>query len=80
MAGRLAVICVGLFTLAVGIILSSVPWLDYLVLKYMRHASDMDGLRDSNGVGGFVLVYIHFLDIKATKIHNKGNLDSANYK
>ncbi|XP_046660020.1 scavenger receptor class B member 1 isoform X1 [Homalodisca vitripennis] len=33
---RLAVICVGLFTLAVGIILSSVPWLDYLVLKNLR--------------------------------------------
>lgn len=31
--GRLAVILIGLFTLAVGIILSSIPWLDYIILK-----------------------------------------------
>jgi hypothetical protein len=27
------VIVVGLFTLAMGIILSSIPWLDYVILK-----------------------------------------------
>jgi hypothetical protein len=31
--GRLAVIVFGLFTLAMGIILSSIPWLDYIILK-----------------------------------------------
>jgi hypothetical protein len=31
--GRLAVILVGVFTLAMGIILSSIPWLDYIILK-----------------------------------------------
>lgn len=34
--GRLAVICVGLFTLAIGIILSSIPWIDYLVMKNLK--------------------------------------------
>lgn len=34
--GRLAVIVVGLFTLAMGIILSSIPWLDYVILKNLR--------------------------------------------
>ncbi|XP_063219535.1 scavenger receptor class B member 1 isoform X1 [Bacillus rossius redtenbacheri] len=34
--GRLAVILVGLFTLAMGIILSSIPWADYLILKNLR--------------------------------------------
>ncbi|XP_028131546.1 scavenger receptor class B member 1 [Diabrotica virgifera virgifera] len=33
---RLAVILVGLFTLAIGIILSSIPWLDYIILKNLR--------------------------------------------
>lgn len=32
-AGRLTVIMLGLSTLAIGIILSSTPWLDYLILK-----------------------------------------------
>lgn len=34
--GRLAVIVFGLFTLAIGIILSSIPWLDYIILKNLR--------------------------------------------
>ncbi|XP_044738554.1 scavenger receptor class B member 1 isoform X2 [Chrysoperla carnea] len=34
--GRLAVIVISLFTLAMGIILSSIPWLDYLILKNLR--------------------------------------------
>ncbi|XP_018563143.1 scavenger receptor class B member 1 [Anoplophora glabripennis] len=33
---RLAVIMIGLFTLAVGIILSSIPWLDYIILKNLK--------------------------------------------
>lgn len=32
-SGRLTVIMLGLSTLAIGIILSSTPWLDYLILK-----------------------------------------------
>lgn len=34
--GRLAVICVGLFTLAIGIILSSIPWVEYLIMKNLK--------------------------------------------
>nr|CAD7574131.1 unnamed protein product [Timema californicum] len=34
--GRLAVIMVGVFTLAIGILLSSIPWVDYLILKNLR--------------------------------------------
>nr|CAH7723411.1 unnamed protein product [Callosobruchus chinensis] len=34
--GRLAVILIGVFTLAVGIILSSIPWLDYIILKNLK--------------------------------------------
>ncbi|KAF7274136.1 hypothetical protein GWI33_013180 [Rhynchophorus ferrugineus] len=34
--GRVSVIVIGLFTLAVGIILSSIPWLDYIILKNLR--------------------------------------------
>ncbi|KAL0281623.1 UNVERIFIED_CONTAM: hypothetical protein PYX00_002556 [Menopon gallinae] len=34
--GRLIVIVLGLFTLALGIVLSSIPWLDYLILKHLR--------------------------------------------
>ncbi|XP_075230512.1 scavenger receptor class B member debris buster isoform X2 [Lycorma delicatula] len=37
---RLAVIVLGLFALAIGIILSSIPWLDYLVLKNLRLWND----------------------------------------
>ncbi|VEN62054.1 unnamed protein product [Callosobruchus maculatus] len=33
---RLAVILIGVFTLAVGIILSSIPWLDYIILKNLK--------------------------------------------
>ncbi|XP_066990954.2 scavenger receptor class B member 1 [Anabrus simplex] len=33
---RLIVIAVGVFTLAIGIILSSIPWVDYLILKHLR--------------------------------------------
>ncbi|KAL3270637.1 hypothetical protein HHI36_021168 [Cryptolaemus montrouzieri] len=33
---RLAVVLFGLFTLAIGIILSSIPWLDYLIIKNLR--------------------------------------------
>ncbi|XKL67214.1 hypothetical protein PGB90_010634 [Kerria lacca] len=33
---RLAVIVVGIFTLAIGIILSSIPWLDYIIMKNLR--------------------------------------------
>jgi scavenger receptor class B protein 1 len=32
-SGRIAVILIGVFTLAMGIILSSIPWVDYLILK-----------------------------------------------
>ncbi|XP_060532745.1 lysosome membrane protein 2 [Cylas formicarius] len=34
--GRLTVIVIGLFTLAIGIILSSIPWLDYIILKNLK--------------------------------------------
>lgn len=34
--GHLSVIIIGLFTLAMGIILSSIPWLDYIVLRNLR--------------------------------------------
>lgn len=34
--GRVAIIMVGLFTLAMGIILSSIPWLDYIILKNLK--------------------------------------------
>lgn len=34
--GRMAVIVLGLFTLAMGIIMSSIPWLDYIILKNLR--------------------------------------------
>ncbi|KAF5296337.1 hypothetical protein FQA39_LY12554 [Lamprigera yunnana] len=37
---RLIVIVLGLFTLAIGIVLSSVPWLDYLILKHLRLSND----------------------------------------
>ncbi|KAK9886493.1 hypothetical protein WA026_016774 [Henosepilachna vigintioctopunctata] len=33
---KLAVVLLGLFTLAIGIILSSIPWLDYLIMKNLR--------------------------------------------
>jgi scavenger receptor class B protein 1 len=33
---RIAVILIGVFTLAMGIILSSIPWVDYLILKNLR--------------------------------------------
>ncbi|KAJ3650634.1 hypothetical protein Zmor_016722 [Zophobas morio] len=33
---RLAVLLIGVFTLAMGIILSSIPWVDYLILKNLR--------------------------------------------
>ncbi|XP_031330382.1 scavenger receptor class B member 1-like isoform X1 [Photinus pyralis] len=33
---RLIIVVVGLFALAIGILLSSVPWLDYLILKHLR--------------------------------------------
>ncbi|XP_065208323.1 lysosome membrane protein 2 [Planococcus citri] len=33
---RLAVIVVGIFTLAIGIILSSIPWLDYIIMKNLK--------------------------------------------
>ncbi|XP_045466919.1 scavenger receptor class B member 1 isoform X2 [Harmonia axyridis] len=33
---RLAVVLLGIFTLAIGIILSSIPWLDYLIIKNLR--------------------------------------------
>jgi len=32
-AGRLAVFMLGLFTLIVGIVLSSIPWVDYFIYK-----------------------------------------------
>ncbi|KAF2883476.1 hypothetical protein ILUMI_22693 [Ignelater luminosus] len=35
-SSRLTIIVVGLFTLAIGILLSSIPWLDYLILKQLR--------------------------------------------
>lgn len=35
-AGRLTLILFGIFTLILGIILSSIPWLDYLILKNLR--------------------------------------------
>ncbi|KAL1502465.1 hypothetical protein ABEB36_007602 [Hypothenemus hampei] len=34
--GHLSVIIIGLFTLAMGIILSSIPWLDYIILKNLK--------------------------------------------
>ncbi|XP_050299903.1 scavenger receptor class B member 1-like isoform X2 [Anthonomus grandis grandis] len=34
--GHLSVVIIGLFTLAMGIILSSIPWLDYIILKNLR--------------------------------------------
>ncbi|XP_030753004.1 lysosome membrane protein 2-like [Sitophilus oryzae] len=34
--GRLSVIILGLFTLAIGIILSSIPWLDYIIVKNLK--------------------------------------------
>ncbi|KAK4878226.1 hypothetical protein RN001_010732 [Aquatica leii] len=33
---RLVIIVLGLFSLALGIVLSSIPWLDYLILKELR--------------------------------------------
>lgn len=33
---RLAVIVLGLLTLAIGVVLSSIPWLDYIILKNLR--------------------------------------------
>ncbi|KAK6644994.1 hypothetical protein RUM43_001270 [Polyplax serrata] len=36
---KLVVIVLGLFTLALGILLSSIPWLDYLILKHLRLAN-----------------------------------------
>ncbi|KAJ8958443.1 hypothetical protein NQ318_002230 [Aromia moschata] len=33
---RVAVVMIGLFTLVVGIILSSIPWLDYIILKNLK--------------------------------------------
>lgn len=32
-AGRIAAICLGLLALAIGIVLSSIPWVDYLILR-----------------------------------------------
>lgn len=32
-AGRLAVVVLGLFALALGILLSTLPWVDYIILK-----------------------------------------------
>ncbi|KAG5889692.1 hypothetical protein JTB14_010030 [Gonioctena quinquepunctata] len=33
---RLAVILIGIFTLAIGIILSSIPWFDYIILRNLK--------------------------------------------
>nr|XP_023019391.1 scavenger receptor class B member 1 [Leptinotarsa decemlineata] len=33
---RLAVILIGVFTLAIGIIFSSIPWLDYIILRNLK--------------------------------------------
>ncbi|XP_025830751.1 scavenger receptor class B member 1 isoform X2 [Agrilus planipennis] len=33
---RLAVVVVGLFTLVMGIVLSTIPWVDYLILQHLR--------------------------------------------
>lgn len=33
LSGRLMVIMLGLLTLAMGILLSSIPWIDYIILK-----------------------------------------------
>lgn len=32
-AGRLSAIFIGVLTLVIGIILSSIPWVDYIILK-----------------------------------------------
>ncbi|KAG7208444.1 hypothetical protein KM043_014671 [Ampulex compressa] len=34
--GRVAAICLGVLTLVIGIILSSIPWVDYIILKQLR--------------------------------------------
>ncbi|XP_011875402.1 PREDICTED: scavenger receptor class B member 1 [Vollenhovia emeryi] len=34
--GRIAAICLGLLALVIGIVLSSIPWVDYLILKQLR--------------------------------------------
>ncbi|KAK9496595.1 hypothetical protein O3M35_013129 [Rhynocoris fuscipes] len=34
--GRLALVMIGLVTLALGIIMSTVPWVDYIILKQLK--------------------------------------------
>ncbi|EZA58061.1 hypothetical protein DMN91_006308 [Ooceraea biroi] len=34
--GRIVAICLGLLALVIGIVLSSIPWVDYLILKQLR--------------------------------------------
>lgn len=34
--GRIAAICLGLLALVIGIVLSSIPWVDYIILKQLR--------------------------------------------
>ncbi|XP_029672759.1 scavenger receptor class B member 1 [Formica exsecta] len=34
--GRIAAICLGLLALIIGIVLSSIPWVDYLILRQLR--------------------------------------------
>lgn len=49
--GRLYVIMFGVFTLALGIILSSVPWIDFIILKvrlidFLYYANNVDKVWD----------------------------------
>ncbi|KAK5637967.1 hypothetical protein RI129_012262 [Pyrocoelia pectoralis] len=37
---RLIIVVVGLFTLAIGILMSSVPWVDHLILKHLRLSNE----------------------------------------
>jgi len=50
-AGRIVAICLGLLALVVGIVLSSIPWVDYLIL---RVSTEVAWAREDNSFAPFV--------------------------
>jgi len=50
-AGRIVAICLGLLALVVGIVLSSIPWVDYLIL---RVSTEVAWAREDNSFASFV--------------------------
>ncbi|KAF4517069.1 hypothetical protein B566_EDAN006386 [Ephemera danica] len=60
LAGRLALFLVGLFTLVAGVVLTSIPWVDYFIFKNLRLWNDTIGFHywQKPGVIRLTKVYI----------------------